>query len=143
MVVKVVRQLTRKDVFLDLLLINKEGLMSGVAIGGSLSHGDHEAIKYKISANRSKSDRKPSVLDMRGEEFRLLRNQWVRSPGKILLDMLVPISAGHYLNPISKSHSIAKTGNSKTLEVKQTRQKAGLVEQRSLFEGKKEGVCPQ
>lgn len=64
----------------------------------------------------------------------------MRSPGKILLDLLVPISAGHYLNPTSKSHSIAKTGNSKTMEVKQTRQKAGLVEQRSLFEGKK-GRC--
>lgn len=42
------RQLTRKDV-LDLLLINRESFLSGVKIGGYLSHSDYEAIKCKIS----------------------------------------------------------------------------------------------
>lgn len=44
--VEVLRQLTRKDVLLDLLLIDRESSMSG----GNPSHSDHEAIKCKISS---------------------------------------------------------------------------------------------
>lgn len=47
--VMVLRELTRKDALLDLLIINREGLMDEVAVGGYL-HGliGHKVFQFKI-----------------------------------------------------------------------------------------------
>ncbi|KAJ7410618.1 rna-directed dna polymerase from mobile element jockey-like [Pitangus sulphuratus] len=70
---QVLREVTRKDALLDLLLVNRKDLVNKVEIGGRLGHSDHEAIKFKISVDRKKSAIKPSTLDMRRADFRLLR----------------------------------------------------------------------
>ncbi|KAJ7420798.1 hypothetical protein BTVI_20301 [Pitangus sulphuratus] len=47
--------------------------MTKVETGGHLAHGDHKAIKFKISVDRRKSASETSALDMRRVDFRLLR----------------------------------------------------------------------
>ncbi|KAJ7406023.1 hypothetical protein WISP_136290 [Willisornis vidua] len=47
--------------------------MGKVEIGGHLGHSDHEVIEFKISVDRRKSASKTSALDMRRENFKLLR----------------------------------------------------------------------
>lgn len=69
--VQVLREPTRRHALLDVLLVNKEGLMSKVDIGGHLGQSDH-AVEFKISVDSRKSADKISTLDMRAE-FRLLR----------------------------------------------------------------------
>lgn len=41
-------EVTRKDAFLDLFLVNREGLMSEVVIGDCLDHSNHKVIEFKI-----------------------------------------------------------------------------------------------
>ncbi|RMC20216.1 hypothetical protein DUI87_01062 [Hirundo rustica rustica] len=65
--------MTKKGDLLDLLLVNREGLESEVAIGGYLGHSDHEAIEFKICGEKRKSASKTSTLDMRRGDFKLLR----------------------------------------------------------------------
>ncbi|KAJ7396027.1 rna-directed dna polymerase from mobile element jockey-like [Pitangus sulphuratus] len=62
-------------VILNPLLLShgRKGLMSDVVIEGHFGHNDHEAIEFKMSADRRKSTSKTSILDMRRADFRLLR----------------------------------------------------------------------
>ncbi|RMC19574.1 hypothetical protein DUI87_03132 [Hirundo rustica rustica] len=70
---EVLRELTRKDALLDLLLVNREGLVREVEIGNCLGHSNHKAIEFKISVDRRKSASKTSTLDMMRKDFGLLR----------------------------------------------------------------------
>ncbi|OPJ69545.1 hypothetical protein AV530_012568 [Patagioenas fasciata monilis] len=63
--VQVLRDLTRKVAFLDLILTNREGLVGYVATGGSLFHNDDEEVRFKIFANRRKTSSQTLTLDMR------------------------------------------------------------------------------
>lgn len=45
--VQVLRETTRKAVLLDLLLVNREGLMDEVVIADSLDHSDHKIDQFK------------------------------------------------------------------------------------------------
>lgn len=94
---QVLREATEKDALLDLLLVNRDDLVSEAEIGSCLSHGDQEEIEFKISVNRRKSAGKTSALDMKRARFRHLR-QLVRSPGNVFLQMLESISSGHFIN---------------------------------------------
>lgn len=58
---QVLRQANEKDALLDLLLVNREGLVSKVEIGSCLGHSDQEEIKFKISVNRRKVLAKPQL----------------------------------------------------------------------------------
>ncbi|KAJ7421187.1 hypothetical protein WISP_43901 [Willisornis vidua] len=61
---QVIRELTWKDVFLDLLLVTRVDLMRQTEIGGHLGHSDHKVINFKIAVDRMKSASKTSTLDM-------------------------------------------------------------------------------
>ena len=39
---------TRRDVLLNLILTNKEGLVEDVRAGGSLGCSDHEMVEFRI-----------------------------------------------------------------------------------------------
>lgn len=62
--VRVLREPSRKGVLLGLLLVNREGLVSEVAIGGLLGHSDLEVVKFKIIGDRRKTVTKTSTLDL-------------------------------------------------------------------------------
>lgn len=55
----------------DLLFVNREGLLSKVAIGVCLGQSDHEVGEFKIVGDRRKTPIKMSSLDMR-TDVRLL-----------------------------------------------------------------------
>ena len=78
--VQVLKELTRKGAFLDMLLINREGLVGKIEIGGCLGHTDHETVKFKICVDKRKAASKTSTLDMRRANFRLLRELLSKVP---------------------------------------------------------------
>ena len=45
---QVLSEPTRKDALLDLLFVNREGLVGDVMVGGCLGHSDHEMVEFKI-----------------------------------------------------------------------------------------------
>lgn len=55
-----------KDAFPDLLLVNRETLVSKVEIGLHLGHSNNKAIQFKISFDRRK--RKKPQLKIWGEQ---------------------------------------------------------------------------
>lgn len=58
---QVVKELARKGALLDLLPVNREGLMCEVTIGGHLGHhSDHEEVELKIFGDRKKISSKAS-----------------------------------------------------------------------------------
>ncbi|GAB0190604.1 hypothetical protein GRJ2_001525700 [Grus japonensis] len=71
--VQVLKEPMRKGALLDLLLVNREGLVGEVAIGGCLGHSDHEVVEFKIFGDRRKTATKTSTLNMGRADFRLLR----------------------------------------------------------------------
>ncbi|GAB0206374.1 mitochondrial enolase superfamily member 1 [Grus japonensis] len=53
---KVVEEPTRRGVLLDLVLMNKEGLVGDVKDGGSLGCSDHEMVEFRILHGRSRAE---------------------------------------------------------------------------------------
>ena len=51
---QMVDELTRRGVLLDLVLINKEGLVEAVKVEGSLGCSDHEMVEFRISCGRNR-----------------------------------------------------------------------------------------
>ncbi|GAB0205816.1 hypothetical protein GRJ2_003047200 [Grus japonensis] len=84
--VQLLKEPTRKGALLDLLLVNREGLMGEVAIGGRLGHSDHEVVEFKIFGDRRKTATKTSTLDMRRADFRLLRELVSQVPWETALE---------------------------------------------------------
>lgn len=70
---QVIKELAWKGAFLDLLLLNRVGLLSKVEIGSHHGHSDPEEIQFKIPVDRRKSACKTSALNMRKADFRLLK----------------------------------------------------------------------
>ncbi|GAB0206503.1 hypothetical protein GRJ2_003115900 [Grus japonensis] len=52
---QVVEEPTRRGVLLDLVLMNKEGLVGDVKDGGSLGCSDHEMVEFRILHGRSRA----------------------------------------------------------------------------------------
>ena len=127
--VQVLREPTRKGSLLDLLFVNKEGLMGEVVIGGCLDHSDHEIVEFQIIGDRRKTASKTSTLDMGRADFGLLKELLRQVPWESAFEGV----GVHECWSLFKSHLFKSTGagNSKVLEVKQVGQKAGLAEYRS------------
>ncbi|GAB0207904.1 mitochondrial enolase superfamily member 1 [Grus japonensis] len=84
--VQLLKEPTRKGALLDLLLVNREGLVGEVAIGGRLGHSDHEVVEFKIFGDRRKTATKTSTLDMGRADFRLLRELVSQVPWETALE---------------------------------------------------------
>ena len=65
---------------LDLLFVNREGLLGEVVIGGWLGHSDQEVVKLQIIGDRRKIASKTSTLDMGKADFRLLKELVCKVP---------------------------------------------------------------
>lgn len=68
--VQVLGEPTKRDALLDLLLVSREGLVSGVS--GHLGQSGH-AVEFKISVDSRKSANKTSTLDVKRAYFKILR----------------------------------------------------------------------
>jgi len=75
---------TRRGALLDLVLMNKEGLVEDVKAGGSLSSSDHEMVNFRILRGGSRVISKIKTLDFKRANFGLFRDllgeiPWVRA----------------------------------------------------------------
>ena len=77
---QVLREPTRKGALLDLLFVNREGLVGEVVIGGCLGHSNHAVAEFQIIGNRRKTASKTSTLDMGRADFGLLKELVSKSP---------------------------------------------------------------
>lgn len=56
-----------------MLLVNGEGLVGEVTIGGCCGHSDHEVFQFNIFSDTRKPTSKILILDMERADFKLLR----------------------------------------------------------------------
>ncbi|XP_068531176.1 uncharacterized protein [Anas acuta] len=69
---QVVEEPTRQRVLLDLVLSNRDGLVSDVKVGGSLGCSDHEMVEFQIELGKgSKAKSRIATLDFRRANFDL------------------------------------------------------------------------
>jgi len=69
---------TSKDVFLDLLYVNREGLVGDVTAGSCPGHSDHEMVEFKIFSVLRKKDSRVATLNFRRAIFKLFRELFSR-----------------------------------------------------------------
>jgi len=66
---QVLSEPARKDVLLELLFVNREGLVGDVMVGGCLGHSDHEMIEFKIFDVMRKMGSRVATLDFKRANF--------------------------------------------------------------------------
>jgi len=81
---QVVEEPTRKGTLLDLVLMNKEGQVEDVKVGGSLGCSDHEIVEFRILRGGSRVISRISTLDFRRANSGLFKDlvggiPWVRT----------------------------------------------------------------
>ena len=81
---QVVEQPTRRGALLDLVLMNKDGLVEDVKVGGSLSSSDHEMVNFRTLCGGSRAISRIKTLDFRRANFGRFKDllggiPWVRA----------------------------------------------------------------
>ncbi|RMC09666.1 hypothetical protein DUI87_13452 [Hirundo rustica rustica] len=64
---------TRGETMLDLLFVNRDGLVGDVVVGGCLGQSDHEIIEFSIFGEVRRNTSKTLALDFRRADFGLFR----------------------------------------------------------------------
>ncbi|KAK4818831.1 hypothetical protein QYF61_019868 [Mycteria americana] len=82
---QLVSEPTREGAPLDLLFMNREGLVSHVMVGGSLGQSDHEMIEFLICGEAARGVSKTATLDFRRADFGLFRRLVERVPWEAAL----------------------------------------------------------
>ncbi|GAB0208399.1 mitochondrial enolase superfamily member 1 [Grus japonensis] len=77
---QVLSESTRKDALLDLLFVNREGLMGDVMVSDCLGHSAYEMVEFKIVSVVRKKDSRVPTLDFRRANFKLFRELFSRVP---------------------------------------------------------------
>ena len=72
---QLVSEPTREGALLDLLFVNREGLVDDVAVGGRLGHSDHEIIEFSILREARRGCSRTDILDFKRADFVLFRHQ--------------------------------------------------------------------
>ena len=103
---QVVEKPKRRGVLLDLVLMNKEGLVEDMKIGGSLSCSDCEIVEFRILHGGSRAVSRIKTLDFRRANFGLFKDLlgeilWFRA-----LEHRGSKRAGHCLSIISSMFRI-------------------------------------
>ena len=79
------REPTREGALLDLLFVNREGLVDDVAVGGRLGHSDHEIMEFSILRDAWKGLSRIDILDFKRADFVLFRHLLERIPWETVL----------------------------------------------------------
>ncbi|KAK4815696.1 hypothetical protein QYF61_006679 [Mycteria americana] len=82
---QLVSEPTREGAPLDLLFMNREGLVSHVMVGGRLGQSDHEMIEFLIRGEAARGVSKTATLDFRRADFGLFRRLVERVPWEAAL----------------------------------------------------------
>ena len=62
---QMVSEATRDSALLDLLFVNREGLVDDVAVGGRLGHSNHEIIEFSILREARRGGSRTDILDFK------------------------------------------------------------------------------
>ncbi|GAB0210066.1 hypothetical protein GRJ2_003472400 [Grus japonensis] len=76
---------TREGTPLDLLFVNREGLVDDVMVGGHLGHSDHKMIEFLILGEVRRGVSRTATLDFRRADFDLFRSLVDRVPWEAVL----------------------------------------------------------
>ncbi|KAK4820378.1 hypothetical protein QYF61_025454 [Mycteria americana] len=79
-VTQLVSEPTREGAPLDLLFVNREGLVGDVTVGGHLGHSDHKMIDFLILGEVRREVSRTATLDFQRADFGLFRRLVDRVP---------------------------------------------------------------
>ncbi|KAK4829461.1 hypothetical protein QYF61_004679 [Mycteria americana] len=77
---QLVSEPTREGTLLDLLFVNREGLVGDVMVGGRLGHSDHKMIEFLVLGEVRRGVSRTATLDFRRADFGLFRRLVDKSP---------------------------------------------------------------
>ena len=77
---QLVTEPTREGALLDLLFMNREGLVDDLAVGGRLGHSDHEIIEFSVLRETRRGGSRTDILDFKRAVFVLFRHLLERIP---------------------------------------------------------------
>ncbi|KAK4824398.1 hypothetical protein QYF61_014058 [Mycteria americana] len=96
---QLVREPTREGAPLDLLLVNREGLVGDVMVGGHLGCSDHNMIEFSILREVSKTScsqgTQPPALEDRDRQ----QNEAPIIQGEMVIDLLQPLDTHKSMGP--------------------------------------------
>ena len=75
---------TRGSKILDLLFVNRKGLVGDVKVGGHLGQSDHEMLDFAILVEPRRGVSRTATLDIQREDFKLLRTMVERVPWEVV-----------------------------------------------------------
>jgi len=79
---QVLEEPMRRGALLDLVLMDKKGLVENVKVGGSLGSSDHEMVNFRILGGGSRAISRNKILDFRRANFGLFKElTWEESCG--------------------------------------------------------------
>ena len=81
-----VREQTRGSKLLDLMFVNREGLVGDVKVGGCLGQSDHEMIDFSTSVEAQRGVSRTATLDFQRAEFGLFQTVVERVPWEVVLE---------------------------------------------------------
>jgi len=113
---QVVEETVRRDMLLDLVLTNKEGLVEDVKVGGSLGCSDHGMVELRMLHGGSRAISRITALDFRRAHFGLFKEllggiPWVRALERRGIQESWSLFNDHFLHaqdrciPVSKKSS--------------------------------------
>ena len=82
---QLVSEPTREGNPLDLLIVNREGLVGDVMVGGRLGHSNHERIEFSILGEIRRGISRTATLDFQRADFGLFRGLVDRVPWEAVL----------------------------------------------------------
>ncbi|PKU35038.1 adaptin ear-binding coat-associated protein 1 [Limosa lapponica baueri] len=71
---QLVREPTREGALLDMLLVNREGPVGDVTVGGHLGRSDHEMIEFSILREARRGASRTATMDFRRADFGLFKS---------------------------------------------------------------------
>ena len=81
-----VREPTRGSNILDLLFVNREGLVGDVKVGGRLGQSYHEMLVFSILVEPWRGVSRTATLDFQRADFNLCRTMVERVPWEVVLE---------------------------------------------------------
>ena len=82
---QLVKEPTRGSKILDLLFVNRKGLVGDVKVGGHLGQSDHEMLDFAILVEPRRGVSRTATLDFQWADFNLFRTMVERVPWEVAL----------------------------------------------------------
>lgn len=97
---QLVKEPTRGSKILDLLFVNREGLLGDAKVGGHLGHSDHEMLDFLILVEPRWGVSRTATLDFWRADFNLFRTMVERVPLELVLESVGAQEGWEYFNKV-------------------------------------------